>query len=94
VALVADGAAGDLLRLAAIIGVGRVDEVHPLLARLRDDAAGGRLVGRAAERHGADAERRDFHAAAAEIAVLHGMSLKREVGVVARLTPRANENKT
>ena len=42
-----------------------------LLARLRDHAAGTRLVSRGAERHGAEAERRDLHAASAQISIFH-----------------------
>ena len=60
--------------LAALIGVGGVDEIHPLPARLGDDASGGGLVGRAAEVHGAETKRRDLHAAAPEIAVFHSLT--------------------
>src|SRR5262249_15051445 len=71
VALVGDGAAGDLLGAPAVVGVGAVDEIDPRLARLGDDALRGRLVGRAAEHHGAEAQRGYFQAAASEIAVVH-----------------------
>ena len=75
VALVADRPADDLLGLTGIVGVCRVDEVDALLARFRHDAARRRLVGRGAERHGADGERRNLHAASPEIPIVHGQSV-------------------
>src|SRR5581483_10307160 len=70
-AAVGDGAADHLLGISLVVGVGRVDEVDAGLARLGDDPRRGRLVCRAAEHHGAEADRRNLQAAAAELTVLH-----------------------
>ena len=43
--LIADGAAGDFLGLAARVGIGGIDEIDTLLFGLRHDAARGCLVG-------------------------------------------------
>ena len=72
---VGNRAADHLLGIAAIIGVRGVDEIDAGLARLRDDPRRGRLVGRPAEHHGAQADRRDLQAAAAELTVLHRLVL-------------------
>ena len=74
VPVVGNGAADHLLGLAAIIGVRGVDEVDAGLARFRHDPRRRRLVGRPAEHHGAQTDRRNLQAAAAELAVLHGWS--------------------
>jgi hypothetical protein len=65
-------AADHLLGLAVGVDVGRVDEVDAGLERVIDDAPRLRLIGRAAEHHGAEAELGDLHAAVTEHAVLHG----------------------
>ncbi len=69
--VVGNRAADHLLGVAAVVGIRRVDEVDAGLARLGDDPRRGRLVGRPAEHHGAQADRRNLQAAAAELAVLH-----------------------
>ena len=73
---VGNGAADHLLGIAARIGVGGIDEVDAGLARLGDDPRRRRLVGRPAEHHGAQAYRRDFQAAAAELTILHRLVLR------------------
>ena len=70
--VVGNGATDHLFRFPAIIGIRSIDEVDSGLARFDDDPRRGRLVGGAAEHHGAEADRRDFQAAAAECAVVHG----------------------
>jgi len=69
--VIGNGAANHDFRIAVVIGIRGVDEVDAGLARFRDDPRRGRLVGRSAEHHGAQADRRDLQAAAAEVAVLH-----------------------
>jgi hypothetical protein len=76
---VGDRAADHLLGIAAIIGVGGVDEVDPGLARLRHDPSRGGLIGRSAEHHGAETNRRNLQAAAAEGAILHCELLERRL---------------
>ncbi len=74
--VVGNGAADHLLGVAVVIGIRGVDEIDAGLARLRHDARRGRFVGRAAEHHGAEADRRNLQAAAAKLAVVHrGISL-------------------
>ena len=69
--VVGDGAADHVFRIAVRIGIGGIDEVDAGLARLGDDPRRGRLVGRSAEHHGAEADRRNFQAAAAELTIFH-----------------------
>src|SRR5260370_34557890 len=68
---VGKGAADHLFGIAAIVSIGGVNKIDAGLARFCHDPRRGRLVGRAAEHHGAQANRRNFQAAAAEVAVLH-----------------------
>jgi hypothetical protein len=65
--------ADDLLRLAARVDVGRVDEVDPGVERAVDDPHARVVVGLAprAEHHGAEAQRADVHAGARERSLLH-----------------------
>ena len=70
-AVVADGPPDHLLRGAAVIGVGGVDEVDPGLAGAGDDPVRVGLFRLAAEHHGAETERRDLDAASSKRAVLH-----------------------
>ena len=65
--------ADDLLRLAARVDVGGVDEVDPRVERVVDDADRLVVVGVAPgpEHHRAEAERADADARAAELALLH-----------------------
>src|SRR6266576_3050841 len=72
--VIRNGAADHLFGFAAIISVGRVDKIDAGLARLRHDARRGRLIRRPAEHHGAQTNRRNFQATAAELAVLHGLT--------------------
>src|SRR5262245_48853890 len=58
-----------------IVGVRRVDEVDAGLARFGNDARRGRFICRTTEHHGAEANRRNLQAAAAELAVLHLLPL-------------------
>ena len=74
VALRRDRAPRHLFRHALGIGVRGIDEVHPRLARQRHDAPRRRLVGRPAEIHRAETERRNLEPAAAEIAIFHAHS--------------------
>src|SRR5438477_12280515 len=60
VSIIGNGAAHHLLGVAAIIGVRAVDEIDPGLARLGDNPRRGRLIGRSAEHHGAQADRRNL----------------------------------
>ena len=64
----------DLLRLAARIDVGGVDEVDPGVERAVDDADGLVVVGLApgAEHHRPEAQRADLDSSAAQRTVLHG----------------------
>ena len=71
VALLLDGRADDLFGAAVGVDVGGVDEVDAALGRMVDDAPRLRLVGGAAEHHGAEAELRHLDAARAEEAVSH-----------------------
>ena len=66
-----DRPAGDLLRAAAGIGIGGVDEIDPGLGRRSDDPARLGFLGAGAEGHGAEDEARDGEAAAAEAAIGH-----------------------
>src|SRR6202022_803452 len=72
---VGNGAADHLLGIAAVISVGGVDEVDAGLACFRNDPRRSRLIGRPAEHHGAQADRRDFQAAAAELTIFHWVVL-------------------
>jgi hypothetical protein len=67
--------ADDLLRLAAAIPVGGVDEVDAGVQGLVDDADAVVVVGiaRSAEHHRAQAIGRDFDSGFSERAVLHGL---------------------
>src|SRR5690348_14498320 len=67
----ADGLPDDLLRPAEIVLVGGVDEIHPGIEGLADDALGDRRVGAAAEHHRAETDLRHPKAARAEDAVFH-----------------------
>src|SRR5690606_21400361 len=77
VAAALEGLADDLLRLAAGVDVGRVDEVDPGVERPVDDLDRVLVVGVAerAEHHGAQRERADLDPGAAEGAVLHAVLL-------------------
>ena len=70
--VVGNGASDHLFGIAAIIGVRGVDEVDAGLVRLGDDPHRGGLIGRPAEHHGAETDRRNLQAAAAEGTILHG----------------------
>src|SRR5215217_4819515 len=69
--------AHDLLRLAARVHVGGVDEVDPGVERAVDDADRRVVVGLApgAEHHRAEAERADAYTGPAEASILHGRTL-------------------
>ena len=69
VPLCGDASTGDLLGTALVIGIGRVDEIHAGIAGASDDPHRCRLVGRPAEHHGAEAERRYLQSAPAELAI-------------------------
>src|SRR5882672_9807660 len=75
-----NGAPHYLLGFSAVIGVRAIDEIDAGLARPGDDPRRCRLVGRPAEHHGAEADRRDLQAAAAEWTVLHGWILTKGDG--------------
>ena len=70
-----EGLAGDLLRTAAGIDVGRVDKVAARVQELMDHAGGSRRVGAApavfAKDHGPQAQLGDHEAAPAQRLVLH-----------------------
>ena len=68
-----DQAAHDLLRRAAVIDVGGVDEVHPGVEGGVDDSARLRLVRLAAEHHRSQAQPGHLEAAAAELRAFHGL---------------------
>jgi hypothetical protein len=65
--------AHDLLRLAARVDVGRVDEVDPRVERAVDDPDRFLVIGIApgAEHHRAEAERADLHSGGPQRAVVH-----------------------
>ncbi len=69
--------ADDLLGLGAAVDVGGVEEVHARLQRRVHQLVARRLVGVRAEVHGAEAQRADAEAGAAEEAVVHAGNLPR-----------------
>ncbi len=71
VAVITDRPADRFLGFARVVAVGRVDEVDAKVARLVDDALGGRLVGHAAEQQCAEAQGRNLQGAAPQIAIVH-----------------------
>src|ERR1700737_950499 len=73
--MMGDGAAGDRFARAVCIGIRGIDEIDSGRARLVDDPRRGRLVGRPAEHHGAQTDRRNLEAAAAEMTIFHGSVL-------------------
>jgi hypothetical protein len=71
IALRLDGGANHGFRSALGVDVGRVDEVDAAVGGVIDDALRLRRVGRPAKHHGAEADLRHLHAAAAEHAIAH-----------------------
>ena len=74
VAVAGDGRAGDALGRAAFVLIGGIDEVHAVIARVRDDVARFGFRRRPAEHHRPEAHGRDVETAAPEAPVLHGSS--------------------